>query len=418
MLTSPVNHSASDTAARTSTALKPVDMSILPAAFRKILKILNKNWRKGRLDIVFPNGGVWSLTGVEEGPSAQLQVKNTRFIRRVMASGDIGFCDGYREGEWDTPDLAALLTVLSHNLDKLKILLVGNPLVRAFNNIVHAFNKNTKEGSKRNIFAHYDLGNDFYGQWLDPSMTYSSALFESETDLETAQAAKYAALAKLVDLKPGQHVLEIGCGWGGFAQYAAQTIGAKVTCLTISPAQADYATARMKRHGLDNLVDIRLMDYRDVEGEFDAVVSIEMFEAVGEAYWDAYFDQVKARLKPGGKAGLQIITIRDDLFDEYRQRSDFIQKYIFPGGMLPSLTKLKDQAVRVGLSPLKTYGFALDYAHTLKLWAQRFEAAWKAGRISGFDGPFRKQWLFYLAYCEAGFRTGRTDVIHFGLQRP
>ncbi|OYW79988.1 MAG: hypothetical protein B7Z26_07175 [Asticcacaulis sp. 32-58-5] len=273
-----------------------------------------------------------------------------------MASGDIGFCDGYREGEWDTPDLAALLTVLSHNLDKIRILLVGNPLVRAFNNILHAFNKNTKAGSKRNIFAHYDLGNDFYGQWLDPTMTYSSALFQGETDLESAQTAKYAALAKLVDLKPGQHVLEIGCGWGGFAQYAAQTIGAKVTCLTISPAQAEYATARMKRHGLDNLVDIRLMDYRDVEGEFDAIVSIEMFEAVGEAYWDAYFDQVKARLKPGGKAGLQIITIRDDLFDEYRQRSDFIQKYIFPGGMLPSLEKLKAQAARVGLSPLKTYG--------------------------------------------------------------
>ncbi|MDC7683951.1 cyclopropane-fatty-acyl-phospholipid synthase [Asticcacaulis sp. BYS171W] len=393
------------------------DLKIVPPALRQPLKVLRHNWHRGSLDIVFPNGKVFEIRGHEPGPAGVLKVSDFRFLKRVLAAGDIGFCDGYVAGEWDTPDLAALLEVFTLNIDRLKRFLTGNPLVQMINRVAHFFNRNTKEGSKRNIFAHYDLGNAFYGQWLDQTMTYSSALFRDTNNLEAAQTAKYAALARMVDLKAGQHVLEIGCGWGGFAEYAAKVVGARATCLTISQAQHDYAVERMKRLGLDNRVEVLMLDYRDVQGQFDAIVSIEMFEAVGEQFWGDYFRKVQACLKPGGKAALQIITIRDDLFEEYRQRPDFIQKYIFPGGMLPSLEKLRQQTDKVGLTVMSDMAFGHDYAHTLKLWAQRFDAAWNEGRITGFDAAFRKMWLFYLAYCEAGFRTGRTDVVHFGIQK-
>ncbi|ESQ80060.1 cyclopropane-fatty-acyl-phospholipid synthase family protein [Asticcacaulis sp. YBE204] len=394
------------------------DLKIVPPALRQPLKVLRHNWHRGSLDIVFPNGKVFEIRGQEPGPAGVLKVSDFRFLKRVLAAGDIGFCDGYVAGEWDTPDLAELLEVFTLNIDRLKRFLTGNPLVQMINRVAHFFNRNTKAGSKRNIFAHYDLGNAFYGQWLDQTMTYSSALFRDTNNLEAAQTAKYAALARMVDLKAGQHVLEIGCGWGGFAEYAAKVVGARATCLTISQAQHDYAVDRMKRLGLDDKVEVLMLDYRDVQGQFDAIVSIEMFEAVGEQFWGDYFRKVEACLKPGGKAGLQIITIRDDLFDDYRQRPDFIQKYIFPGGMLPSLKKLREQTNKVGMTVTADMGFGHDYAHTLKLWAQRFEAAWGEGRITGFDAAFRKMWLFYLAYCEAGFRTGRTDVVHYGVQKP
>ncbi|MFT4091748.1 MAG: cyclopropane-fatty-acyl-phospholipid synthase family protein [Asticcacaulis sp.] len=402
------------------------DMHIVPVGLRRSLKALARNWRTGSLEIIFPNGGIYQISGQEPGPKGTLKVYDFRFLRRVLASGDIGFCDGYRKGEWDTPDLAALLEVFTLNIDRLRRFLTGHPLIKLFNRVGHFFNRNTRAGSRRNIFAHYDLGNAFYSQWLDATMTYSSALFNRSTaaradaqkQLEVAQIEKYAALSRLIDLKPDQHVLEIGCGWGGFAEYAAGTIGAKVTCLTISQAQYDYAAARMQRLGLSDRVDIRLLDYRDIHGQFDAIVSIEMFEAVGERYWDDYFTQLQSCLKPGGKAGLQIITIRDDLFEGYRERPDFIQKYIFPGGMLPSIGRLKDQTDKAGLKLLSDTSFGHDYALTLRLWAQRFETAWAEGRITGFDRAFRKLWLFYLAYCEAGFRTGRTDVVHFGVQKP
>jgi len=389
----------------------------LPFFVRNVAKILDKNWLYGNLTIGLPTQQVLRFNGKEPGPDAVIDVKNYRFIKRILASGDIGFCDGYKFGEWDTPDLNAVLEAFSLNLDRLDRLLNGHGLVQKINNWLHAFNKNSKSGSKRNIFAHYDLGNSFYSQWLDHTMTYSAALYDSVPliELEAAQTHKYAELARLVDLKPGQSVLEIGCGWGGFAEYAAQNIGAHITCLTISQAQFDYAVERMKRKGLSHLVDIKLMDYRDISGQFDSIVSIEMFEAVGEDYWPTYFDQVKSCLKSGGKAGLQIITIRDDLFDDYKARTDFIQKYVFPGGMLPSLKKLMEQAKRTGLNMLTTRQFGLDYSRTLKEWRDRFEKAWREGRIKGFDDPFRKLWLFYLAYCAAGFQTKRTDVIHLQL---
>ena len=401
--------------------LQDATLADVPLMARKGVDMLRKNWQYGAMDVIFPNGKHMLLQGKDPGPTAVLKVNDFNFIKRVLTSGDIGFCDGFRDNEWDTPDLATLLEVLTLNSEKLGQLFTGNVVIRTLNNIWHAFHKNTKTGSKRNIFAHYDLGNSFYDQWLDQSMTYSSALFEGRSqetrDLTAAQTAKYAKLAELVDLKPGQHVLEIGCGWGGFAQYAAETIGARVTGVTISQAQHDYAVERMKRLGLSDKVDIVMMDYRDIDGQFDAVVSIEMFEAVGETYWGTYFTKLHDVLKKGGKAGLQIITIADDMFEDYRSRADFIQKYIFPGGMLPSAQKLVEQTQKAGLNLITNFKFGQDYAETLKQWAQRFEKAWHEGRIHGFDAQFRKLWLFYLAYCEAGFRTARTNVVHLELQR-
>jgi cyclopropane-fatty-acyl-phospholipid synthase len=399
-----------------------IDLKDIPFHIRKGVEILRDNWWAGHMDVVFPDGRHLLLTGKEDGPTATLKVNDFNFMKRVLATGDIGFCDGFRENEWDTPDLATLLTVLSLNIDRLGQLFTGSKIMQTINNWLHGLNKNTKEGSRRNIFAHYDLGNSFYDQWLDQSMTYSSALFSGDRfrdhkDLGAAQNAKYAKLAQLVDLKADQHVLEVGCGWGGFAQYAAETVGARVTGVTISQAQHDFAVERMKRLGLQDRVDIRLMDYRDIEGQYDSVVSIEMFEAVGEQYWATYFRKLHDVLKKGGKAGLQIITIADEFFDDYRSRSDFIQKYIFPGGMLPSASKLVEQTQGAGLKLMSNFKFGQDYAETLKQWGLRFEEAWKEGRIKGFDAQFRKLWLFYLAYCEAGFRTSRTNVVHLELQR-
>ena len=399
-----------------------VDLKKQPLVVRKGVETLRKVWQFGSMDVVFPSGEHMVLTGTAPGPDSILLVKDFNFMKRVLDSGDIGFCDGYREGEWDTPDLATLLEVLTLNSERLGQMFTGNIITRTINNIMHALRKNTRAGSKRNIFEHYDLGNGFYDQWLDQSMTYSSALFSGDRfkdhkDLGAAQNAKYAKLAKLVDLQPGQHVLEIGCGWGGFAQYAAEVIGARVTGVTISQAQADFAIERMQRLGLSDKVDIKIMDYRDITGEYDAVVSIEMFEAVGESYWGVYFNKLHEVLKKGGKAGLQIITIADDMFEDYKSRADFIQKYVFPGGMLPSAQKLVEQTQAAGLKLMSNFKFGHDYAETLKQWGQRFEDAWREGRIKGFDANFRKLWLFYLAYCEAGFRTERTSVVHLELQR-
>jgi cyclopropane-fatty-acyl-phospholipid synthase len=283
----------------------------------------------------------------------------------------------------------------------------------------HLSNANTKSGSRRNILAHYDLGNEFYGVWLDASMTYSSARFDAQVrDLEAGQRAKYKALADHLELKAGDHVLEIGCGWGGFAEFAAREYGARVTGITISDEQLAYARARMERAGLSDLVEIRRQDYRDVEGQFDKVASIEMFEAVGEKYWPAYFGKIADVLKPGGKAGLQIITIDGKLFESYRKRADFIQRYVFPGGMLASVERLKEETSKVGLIWRRAEMFGQSYADTLAEWGRRFTAKWSDIRALGFDERFKQLWRFYLSYCEAGFRTGRTNVVQLELAKP
>lgn len=391
------------------------------AVFGLLLRLLSSNWTWGRLTLVLPDGSSRQLSGKEPGHAAVMNIRSYNFAARVLKGGDIGFAEAYMAGEWDSPQLAVLLETLVNNYDHIRRLFDGNRVVNAINWLGHRLNRNSRRGSRRNIHAHYDLGNAFYASWLDPSMTYSSARFERPgLSLQEARRAKYASLARMMDLQPGHSVLEIGCGWGGFAEFAAREAGAVVTGVTISREQHDYARRRLFEAGLAERADIRLIDYRDVEGRFDRVASIEMFEAVGREYWPTYFDKVHEVLAPGGRAGLQIITIQDDLFDEYDARTDFIQKYVFPGGSLPSEARMAPVLDRAGLSVAGVERFGVDYADTLAEWARRFEAAW--GDIvrngAGFDDRFRRLWRFYLAYCEAGFRSGRTDVIQMALERP
>lgn len=389
-----------------------------PPTFRAALRIIARNWVIGSLTFVMPSGRELHISGLEPGPDARLIVHDFRFMRRALTTGDIGFAEGYMEDEWDTPDLPALLSVFAANWDRMHAVTMGNPIAWTFNRIRHALRGNTREGARKNIHAHYDLGNAFYERWLDPTMTYSSARYERPGQpLAEAQTAKYRALAQGMGLKAGQSVLEIGCGWGGFAEFAAREVGAKVTAITISQEQLKFAQERMFRQGLNDKVDIRFVDYRDVEGQFDRVASIEMLEAVGERYWPTYFGKISDLLVPGGRAGLQIITIRDQDFEEYKSRADFIQKYIFPGGMLPSEERLKRVTDKIGLSWTAITGFGQDYADTLAEWHRSFDGAWDAIRPLGFDERFRKLWKFYLSYCEAGFRTQRTNVVQLSLAK-
>jgi cyclopropane-fatty-acyl-phospholipid synthase len=389
-----------------------------PRAFRAGLRLMARNWLTGSLALATPSGGELRLVGERPGPSARLVIRDYRFMRRVLGSGDIGLAEGYMAGEWDTPDLSALLEVLTLNLDRLQRMLNRNPAARFVNRVRHLLKANTRAGSRRNIHAHYDLGNAFYSRWLDATMTYSSARYQHPGQaLAAAQTHKYRTLAEGMALGPDHHVLEIGCGWGGFAEFATRDVGARVTAITISQEQYDFARKRMFDQGLAEKADIRLVDYRDVEGRFDRVASIEMFEAVGEKYWPTYFGKIHERLAPGGRAGLQIITIRDELFDHYRRNSDFIQKHIFPGGMLPSEARLKAETDRAGLAWTGVSRFPQHYADTLAEWGQRFEAAWEDIRRLGFDERFRRLWRFYLSYCEAGFRTERTRVVQLSLAR-
>lgn len=407
--------------------LKPVERATssliaalkAPATF-KACAMAALNVRDGRLVMQLPDGRRLEFGDLPE-PVHEMHVKDYRFARRILGNGDIGLAEGYMAGEWDTPDLSGVLTFLNANVDRILAVFRGkNPLMRAMHALTHLSRENTRTGSRKNILAHYDLGNRFYEKWLDRTMTYSAARFDRTAcgDLTNAQLEKYRALARHIDLKEGEHVLEIGCGWGGFAEVAAKEFGARVTGLTISDEQLAFAAARMQREGISDHVDIRLQDYRDVRGPFDKVASIEMFEAVGEKYWPAYFGKVAEVLKPGGRAGLQIITIRDDLFDRYRSRVDFIQRYVFPGGMLPSLARLDEETARAGLRRDAVDAFGVSYAETLAEWGRRFRAAWQDIRVLGFDERFRRLWQFYLSYCEAGFRTGNTDVVQIALAKP
>jgi len=348
-----------------------------------------------------------------------LEIRDYNVAKRVLANGDIGFGEGYMAGEWDSPDLAVLLEVLVENHDHIQRLFNGALPMKIFNWFSHRLRRNSRRGSRKNIHAHYDLGNAFYASWLDDSMTYSAARYARKDEaLEVAQARKYESLARMMDLKTGQSVLEIGCGWGGFAEYAAREVGAKVTAITISQEQYDFARERMQRAGLSERVNIELVDYRDVTGQFDRVASIEMFEAVGKEYWPTYFGKIAEVLAPDGRAALQIITIQDALFEGYARRTDFIQKYIFPGGMLPSEEQLQPVIAAAGLSWQAVERFGQDYADTLAAWDRRFQSSWTdIQRMQGFDERFRRMWRFYLGYCEAGFRSGRTDVIQLAINK-
>lgn len=347
------------------------------------------------------------------------QLNSWNAVWRSFSSGALGFAEGYINHEWDSEDLQALLSRFAVELDGIKTAQAKSGPSRLLGRWRHQRNANSKSGSKRNIAFHYDLGNDFYRLWLDDSMTYSSAIFEDMgEDLKIAQTRKYRRICDELKLQPGQRVLEIGCGWGGFAEVAARDYGCHVTGLTLSQEQLDFARARMERQGLSDQTDLRFQDYRDVTGEFDAIASIEMFEAVGEEHWDTYFRQVDALLKPGSRAALQIITIRDSDFEGYRSSVDFIQKYVFPGGMLPTDAHLDRLAREAGLEPENTEMFGKSYAETLRRWHQDFLARWEDVRPLGFDDRFHRIWRYYLAYCEAGFDAGRIDVGQFTYVKP
>ena len=374
---------------------------------RTVFELL-ENLRGGLLEVRLP-GGYCVLFGEGE-TRATLQVLDEAMFGQILARGDIGLAEAYLDGLWDSPDITGLLTLLASNRDVLKKALYGSWRQLLAARVRHWLNRNSKAGSKRNIMAHYDLGNAFYSQWLDASMSYSAAIYREVDDgsLEAAQRAKYQRILNCLHAHQGQSVLEIGCGWGGFAELADRA-GLKVTGLTLSPAQLAWAQHRVPQ------ADLRLQDYRDTREQFDHVVSIEMFEAVGERWWPSYFKTVAQALKPEGRAVIQSITIRDDLFATYRKGTDFIQQYVFPGGMLPSRAAFRSAAARQGLAVRNEYAFGLDYARTLAEWRAAFETRWPEIQKLGFDETFRRLWRMYLCYCEAGFRAGSIDVVQFEL---
>ncbi len=365
----------------------------------------------GHIKIVLPSGQAINKQGFHPGPEAIILIRNWRMLRRVITAGDIGFAEGFIEGDWTTPDLTAVIRFAARNGKALAPAIDGSFPMRVLNRISHLFHANTKRGSRKNIEAHYDLGNDFYALWLDPSMLYSSAIFDETTQtLEEAQNRKLGRIAEKLELTDGETVLEIGCGWGALATHLAKMNHAKVTGITLSPSQLSWANGVIEQSGLSGDVTLRLQDYRDINGQFDRIVSIEMFEAVGEAYWPSYFDTLKRCLKPGGHAVLQIISIEEKRFKTYRGSIDFIQRYVFPGGFLPSDKALSRSVVRSGLAVREIEHFGVSYARTLAEWRIRFEEHWPQIAALGFDERFRRLWLYYLCYCQAGFEEGAIDV--------
>jgi cyclopropane-fatty-acyl-phospholipid synthase len=384
-------------------------MSFVPQSFvqDRWLGALSRTAR-GSIGFVGPDGNEWTFAGSEPGPDARFHIHDWSVIERLAARGDIGLGEDFIAGAWQTPDLEALIAFFLLNIDELEDFAHGNLMHRlAFTIHNTLVRRNSLAGSRRNIEAHYDVGNDFYALWLDETMTYSSALYGAGDNLADAQRRKYARI--LSKLGQASSVLEIGCGWGGFAQQAVEA-GHDLTGLTISPSQHRFATER-----LGGKADIRLEDYRNSHGRFDAIVSIEMMEAVGERYWPQYFNTLAARIKEGGRAVIQAITVRDDLFDLYRSRSDFVRHYVFPGGMLPSLARIGDEAARAGLAVREVHSFGLDYARTLREWSVRLRTQETAIRALGHDDRFLRNWEFYLGICAAAFAVRRTDVVQLEL---
>lgn len=388
-----------------------------PSAAGWVLKLLNR-LQHGSLEVRTPDGAVLHFGNGSE-PHARMDIADWGLCGRVLKHGDIGFAEAYIDGQWTSPDVTALLTLFVSNRKAIESAIYGTFIGGLVYRLKHLLNRNTKEQAKKNIHAHYDLGNAFYRLWLDGTMTYSSALWDQQADasLAEAQQRKYDAIIDWLKPKAGDRILEIGCGWGGFAE-AATRMGAHVTGLTLSSEQLAFAKVRLQNQGLAQQADLRFQDYRDCTGQFDAIASIEMFEAVGEAYWDSYFATVARRLKPGGRAGIQVITIDESLFDRYRKSTDFIQQYIFPGGMLPSKTEFRKRAEKAGLRVVDSREFGLDYARTLRLWRDVFTQKLADVRAQGFDEKFIRIWTFYLAYCEAGFLERNTDVVQFYLEKP
>jgi cyclopropane-fatty-acyl-phospholipid synthase len=375
--------------------------------------------RHGALTVTFPNGRSRTVGNPATGEHAILKLRNFKVITEAMRRGTVGFAAAYISGDLEIEDLTAVFRYFLQNRDVFD---AANPGLfrRAAQDIAyHMSRQNTREGAKQNISEHYDLGNDFYGKWLDPSMTYSSALFSSEDQsLEAAQSAKYHRVADMAGVRKGETVLEIGCGWGGFAETVARDFQAVLYGITLSREQLNYGLERLSKQGLDNLATLHFEDYRDTAGQYDHVASIEMVEAVGQEHWPTYFQAVRDRLKPGGTAAIQAITINEADFDDYRAGPDFIQRYIFPGGMLLTKTAMREQGERVGLLLENVENFRLSYARTLRLWRDRFLERWSEIAKLGYDEEFRRKWLYYLSYCEAGFMEGTIDVGIYQYRRP
>ena len=390
----------------------------LPRYFSRVFDLVGK-LNSGRVDFVLPDGRRFRAEGKCPGPVAEITINNPEVFARLIREGDLGFSDAYLDGWWTTPDLQSFMDFIHADNDDMYDGFSGIAIVRAWEKARFWFQSNSKRQALKNISHHYDLGNDFYSLWLDDTMTYSSALFNTgQESLENAQTAKYASMIDQMGVKPGDHVLEIGCGWGGFAEYAAKERGLKVTGLTISTEQLLYAKERMKNKGLEDKVDLKLQDYRDETGVYDGVASIEMFEAVGEKYWPIYFETIKHCLKPGRQATLQIITVHDARWDVYRKSVDFIQKYIFPGGMLPSPTVLRQEVTKAGLRVQHSIEFGKSYSQTLRRWFDVFNDQWDTINDMGFDDRFRRMWNFYLTSCAATFESGNCDVTQITLQKP
>ncbi len=365
----------------------------------------------GRLKVVLPSGAVIERAGKEVGPDATIVMRRWRALRRIAAAGDIGFAEGFIEEDWTTPDLTAVIRLAARNAQALSPAIDGNVLMRIVNRIGHLMNANTKKGSRRNVEAHYDLGNDFYKQWLGPTMLYSSAIYDETTaSLEAAQQKRLDVIREKLALSGGERVLEIGCGWGALAVELATLSDANVVGLTLSPSQLAWAKQAVVAAAKDGQVDLRLQDYRDTDGQFDRIVSIEMFEAVGECYWPNYFDTLRRCMKADGHAVLQIISIEESRFEAYRGGIDFIQKFIFPGGFLPSDGALDAAVTAAGLKLVEVEHFGKSYARTLAEWRARFHARWPAIAAQGFDERFKRLWHYYLCYCEAGFEEESIDV--------
>jgi cyclopropane-fatty-acyl-phospholipid synthase len=384
----------------------------------KLFNYMLSGLRKGTLDVQYPNGATRHFAGTEPGPHGVLRIKSDKLIRHVVTGGEVGFGDAYLDDCWDSPDLARLLQVLYLNEPYYKGPFETNFIGKLYGYWQHRRRANTKTKAKENIEAHYDLGNAFYKLWLDETMAYSSAMFaQPNQTLADAQRHKFQLILDRLQLKPEHHLLEIGSGWGGFAIYAAQHTGCQVYSITLSSEQLAEARLRAQKAGVADRVTFELRDYRDVTGHYDRVVSIEMYEAVGEEYWPAYFEAIAKALKPGGIAALQGITIHADIFEQYRSKRDFIQKYIFPGGMLCPPERFQHLAAHAGLQSHALTFYARDYADTLAYWDRNVQAV-KAQIVAQFDRRFYRMWRYYLAYCECGFRTGSIDLMHITLTKP
>jgi len=390
----------------------------LPRYFSRVFAI-SQQMNNGRIDFMLPDGRRFRAEGKNPGPVAELHVHSDDLFARLIREGDLGFCDAYLDGDWSTPDLQAFMDLVHADNEDIYDGFPGMALVRNYEKLRFWLQRNNRSQARRNISYHYDLGNEFYGLWLDDTMTYSSALFQSgQESLEAAQTAKYKQMVDEMGAQPGDHILEIGCGWGGFAEYAARERGLKVTGLTISQQQFDYAQERIARAGLSDQGNFKLQDYRDEQGTYDGIASIEMFEAVGEKYWPIYFDTVRARLKPGKTATFQIITVADRRWQVYKRGVDFIQKYIFPGGMLPSPSVLRSQITTAGLAVVNSIEFGSSYSVTLRRWHETFNEKWDQVSDLGFDDRFRRMWNFYLTSCAAAFDSTNCDVTQITVKRP